>query len=178
MNLRAKEFNMTWDVFQKMFKNYVVAFIAVITPLLILFELIPFEGIRLASEQAELYLKDDRVFQLLLTGISLWGSFVLGRLQCMRSFGVFSRDRCRRLQTVYTGLRDITNLIVAMNDALDSGDYKEMQMGLGGIFFASGLLRRQLLDCLDVWSDYASEEVRQDCKKFASEEREGMDSDN
>ena len=149
-----------------------------------MFEFAPIRDVVPIKGLEELSSREERIYQMILTGISLWGSLLLGRAQCLNSFDVFSRDRCRRLYTIYAGLRNIAIIANAMVQTMKSDENSEQSysdeiwLGLGGILSVSGSLRRQILDCLETWSDYASDELEQEYRGFVSEEKEEMDNDN
>ena len=175
---------MNWSKIWKWVKRYLFAMFVLVIPILILLEFIPAKDYVSLTGQEELSSREERIYQILLTGISLWGSMLIGRAQCLDSFDNFSQDRCRRLYTLYADLRNIAGIANAMiqtmksDENLEQSFSEEIWLGLGGILFVSGSLRRQLLDCLATWGDYASEELAHDYGNFVSREREDMDNDN
>ena len=175
---------MSWNATWKWVKRYLFAISILVIPVSILFEFVPIEDYVQIGGQEGLSSREERIYQMILTGISLWGSLLIGRAQCLASFDFFSLDQRLRLYTLYADIRNIAVIASAMVQTMKSDENSEQSfseeiwLGLGGILSVSGSLRRQLLDCLETWSKYASDEPVPNYEDFVSREREEMDNDN
>ena len=175
---------MKWTGIWKWFKRYFVVLLLTIVPLLILLEFVPIKGVLPAGGQETPSSREERVFQLVLAGLSLTSSFVFGRMHHFDSLNIFSRDQLNRLRTMYASLQDVAEITRAVSNTIRQNGSPEHSisgeslMGLLAIILVNKSLRRQLLDCLEAWSIYASSEVEQKHMEFVLEERRELDDDN
>lgn len=183
--LHQRQIHMNLRPTLKWIKRYFLAISILVIPFLILFELAPIKDVVPIERLDELSSREEWIYDMILTCISLWGSLLLGRAQCLNSFDDFSRDQCRRLNTIYAGTRKIAIIANAMVQTMKSDEdsepssSNEIWLGLGGILTVSESLRRQLLDCLVSWSDYASDELElAEYRGFVSTEKEEMENGN
>lgn len=175
---------MKWSNIWKWFKRYFIVLLVLVVPLLILLEFVPIKGVVSTGGQETLSPREERVFQLVLAGLSLAGSFAFGRMHYIDSLNNFTRDQFNRLRTMYANLQDVAEITRAVrntirqNESSEHSILNESLMGLLAIILANRSLRRQLLDCLEAWSIHASSEVKQKHMKFVLEERRELDDDN